>query len=61
MYYNGYTMNKKPSFRENITTRYGAREKVTYDAVMALARKMGISISRAQMILVRRGLKAMKE
>ncbi len=49
-----------PSFRANITTRYGAAEKDTYDEVLALMKKMGVSRSRAQLILIRRGLKEKK-
>ena len=54
-------MTHSPSFRANITTRYGAAEKDTYDEVMALMNKMGVSRSRAQLILIRRGLKEKKK
>jgi len=50
-------MTKPPSFRVNITTRYGAAEKNIHEQVMALAKKTGVSKSRAQLILVRAGLK----
>jgi len=50
-------MTKPPRFRANITTRYGAAEKATYDAVMKLMREKRVSRSRAQLILVRQGLK----
>ncbi len=54
-------MTHSPSFRANITTRYGAAEKVTYDEVLRLAREWKVSVSRAQLILIRRGLKKGKE
>ncbi len=48
---------KPPRVRTNISTHYGAAEKDIYEQVMALAKKMGVSKSRAQLILVREGLK----
>jgi len=50
-------MTKPPRFRANITTRYGAAEKATYDAVMILMKEKDMSRSRMQLILVRQGLK----
>lgn len=53
-------MTKGSSFRENITTRYGATEKDTYEDVIALGIKEGMSKSRAQLYLIQQGLKREK-
>ena len=44
------------SFDERITTRYGKREKNIYEQVIDLVKKNNIAKSRAQLILVERGL-----
>ena len=53
-------MTERPSFRENITTRYGTAEKGTYNRVMVLAKRRGIGKSRAQLYLIQQGLKREK-
>lgn len=43
-------------FRENITTRYGEDQKDIYQQVIDLVKKNGIARSKAQFLLVQRGL-----
>jgi len=45
------------NFSENITTRYGVSEKDIYQQVIDLVEKERIAKSRAQLLLVERGLK----
>jgi len=44
-------------FSENITTRYGLPEKDIYQQVINLVKKENLAKSRAQLLLVERGLK----
>ncbi|GAI16109.1 unnamed protein product, partial [marine sediment metagenome] len=44
------------NFDERITTRYGKREKNIYEQVIELVKKNNIAKSRAQLLLVERGL-----
>lgn len=44
------------NFDERITTRYGKREKNIYEQVIDLVKKNNIAKSRAQLLLVERGL-----
>lgn len=44
------------NFSSTITTRYGVPEKSTYDKVMEIVKKERIAKSRAQLLLVERGL-----
>lgn len=44
------------NFDERITTRYGKREKNIYEQVIELVKKNSIAKSRAQLLLVERGL-----
>ncbi len=44
------------SLRENITTRYGEPERDIYEQVMTLQKENSIPKSRAQLLLVKRGL-----
>jgi len=44
------------NFDERITTRYGKREKNIYEQVMDLVKKSNLPKSRAQLLLVERGL-----
>jgi len=45
------------NLRENITTRYGEPERDIYEQVITLQKKNNIPKSRAQLLLVERGLK----
>ena len=45
------------NLRENITTRYGEQQRSIYEEVMALVAKNSIPKSKAQLLLVERGLK----
>jgi len=44
------------SFKENITTRYTAKNKDIYDQVIDMSKSNGLAKSRAQLLLVERGL-----
>ena len=46
-------------FSENITTRYGLPEKDIYQQVIDLVKKENLAKSRAQLLLVKRGLEHM--
>jgi len=50
-------MTEQQRLRANITTRYGAAERATYEEVMRLVRKTGMPQSRVQLLLVKIGLK----
>jgi len=50
-------MTEQQRLRANITTRYGAAERATYEEVMRLVRETGTPQSRVQLLLVKIGLK----
>lgn len=49
-------MSENKNFRATITTRYGKPEQTIYDKVIEIVKKEGIAKSRAQLLLVERGL-----
>lgn len=49
-------MSGQRNFNATITTRYGVPEKSTYEKVMEIVKKERIAKSRAQLLLVQRGL-----
>jgi len=49
-------MSENKNFRATITTRYGKPEQTIYEKVIEIVKKEGIAKSRAQLLLVERGL-----
>lgn len=49
-------MSENENFRATITTRYGKPEQTIYEKVIEMVKKEGIAKSRAQLLLVERGL-----
>lgn len=49
-------MSENKNFRATITTRYGKPEQTIYEKVIEMVNKEGIAKSRAQLLLVERGL-----
>lgn len=49
-------MSENKNFRATITTRYGKPEQTIYEKVIEMVKKEGIAKSRAQLLLVERGL-----
>ena len=49
-------MSENKNFRATITTRYGKPEQTVYEKVMKIVKDEGLAKSRAQFLLVQRGL-----